>query len=186
MAGETNPFLCPLFDINVPCYLPPFPGRHITELFFLSLSSLFCTSTYSVRNADHLLLLLCWGWNPGRCLHRNRSSENWKNCQDAKSKGIPESASPLRAWRQRWVLWVQMDGFFRQVAMLWEELTRQHGIHKSTWVIDAWHSTVTWAEQQPCLKSLQGEGKLASNSGLMDSTYKTRETVLLSLLRAEG
>lgn len=53
-------------------------------------------------------------------------------------------------------------------------------------VIDAWYSTVTWAEQQPCLKSLQGEGKLASNSELMDSTYKTRETVLLSLLRAEG
>lgn len=53
-------------------------------------------------------------------------------------------------------------------------------------VIDAWYSTVTWAEQQPCLKSLQGEGKLASNSELMDSTYKTRETVLLSLRRAEG
>jgi len=136
MAGETNPFLCPLFDINVPCYLPPFPGRHITELFFLSLSSLFCTSTYSVRNADHLLLLLCWGWNPGRCLHRNRSSENWKNCQDAKSKGIPESASPLRAWRQRWVLWVQMDGFFQascHVVRGAHQAAQYPQIHMSDW-----------------------------------------------------
>lgn len=66
MAGETNSFLCPLFDINVPCYLPPFPGRHITELFSLSLSSLFCTSTNSVRNANHLLPLLGWGCNPER------------------------------------------------------------------------------------------------------------------------
>lgn len=64
----------------------------------------------------------------------------------------------------------QLDELFKQVAMLQEELNRQCSIWESERDINMWSCVLSQAEQQPCLKSLQREAKLASNPELTDST----------------
>lgn len=52
-----------------------------------------------------------------------------------------------------------------------EEITRQHSFCESETYV--WYCSVT--DRQPCLKSLQEEGKLDSNSEETAKTYKWKE-----------
>lgn len=73
---------------------------------------------------------------------------------------LPWHSRIHRSWRQRRVLWVQMfpAGWTLQTS----GSAGQHSIQESKQEIDKWYYALTWAKQQPCLKSWQGEGKQAS------------------------
>lgn len=54
--------------------------------------------------------------------------------------------------------------------MLCEEFIRQHTVWESKQETDVWYYALTQAERQCCFKTLEAEGKLASNpeTGLVD------------------
>lgn len=85
---------------------------------------------------------------------------------------------PLGPSRQSWVPWMQEwpDGWnlWTSCQIVWRA-KQMWCIQESKLEINAWHHALAWAEQQPCLKFLQGDGKVTSKlkpSELTDSQDK--------------
>lgn len=111
-----------------------------------------------------------WGQNAdgeatnthGRCLQADRAPEDQNSFPDPQLWGTAESGRCPRAQRQNWVLRLQVDELFEQVAVLQEELNRLWSIQESEREIHALYQALVQAEQQPCSESSQGSGKGAS------------------------
>lgn len=69
--------------------------------------------------------------------------------------------SPQRAWGKRGVQWMQVspawETFSQPEGPGWERKSQDWEVSSNQREIDVWYRVVTWADQQHCIKSLQGE-----------------------------
>lgn len=131
---------------------------------------------------------------PARHLYPDRPPKGWKSYPDPQLQGTPVPGGPSSAWRQSWVLWVQV---WPDRCNLWTSCLVARGaqlamMHLEVWV-EVWHivsyHVLVQAEQQPWLTFSQRFSVMASNlkpAELIDSQDKGGWTLLSALSRVKN